>query len=70
VSHIPSNGYVEREAAERYYRTQRAELQNLRERLVEAREEAWEQRQNCETALRFLAAYSEDGFRAYQREIA
>jgi hypothetical protein len=64
------NGYVKREEAAKHYRDLKAELYHTRQMLLTAREEAWEQRQNCETALRFLAAYSQEGFRAYQREVA
>jgi hypothetical protein len=67
---VGGNGYVSREEAARHYRALQGELYQTRQLLLTAREEAWEQRQHCETALRFLAAYSQDGFRASQREIA
>jgi hypothetical protein len=67
---LTANGYVKKEEAARHYRKLRDELYHTRQMLLTAREEAWEQRQHCETALRFLAAYSQEGFRAYQREIA
>jgi hypothetical protein len=69
-SKLTANGYVKKEEAARHYRKLRDELYHTRQMLLTAREEAWEQRQHCETALRFLAAYSQEGFRAYQREIA
>jgi hypothetical protein len=65
---MTANGYVSREEAAQHYRKLKADLYHTRQALLTAREEAWEQRQRCETACRFLAAYSPDGMQAYLRE--
>jgi hypothetical protein len=65
---VGGNGYVKKEEAARHYRKLRDELYHTRQLLLTAREEAWKERQKCETACRFLAAYSEEGMRAYLRE--
>lgn len=70
VGVVGGNGYVERPSKEAIILALRTELQAAREVALTAREEAWQERQHRETALRFLAAYSAQGFQAYLRETA